>query len=112
LPFWDNELLDADFAKFNDLARSEDPVATLYDATDGDLQRSPRYRKLYESSDAVDELRVAFRSGRTCWTVAALVRPAGNDPFPAEEVQALRDLVPVAARALRHAAGRSMVPAG
>jgi DNA-binding NarL/FixJ family response regulator len=105
LPFWDNELLDPDFAKFIDLARSDDPVSTLYAATDGDLQRSPRYRKLYQASDAVDELRVAFRSGRTCWAVAVLVRPAGNDPFPIEEIQAVRELVPVAARALRHAAG-------
>ncbi len=103
VPFWDNELLDPDFLKFNDLARSHDPIGTLYEATDGDLARSPRYRKLLEPIDAPDELRVAFNSGTTCWAVASLVRPAGQSPFTVEEVHAVRDLIPVAARALRHA---------
>ena len=106
IPFWDNELLDPDFVKFNDLARSHDPVATLFEATDGELNRSPRFRKLYEPIGAGDELRVAFSSGRTCWAVGALVRPVGDGPFSTGEIQAVRDLVPVAARALRHAAGR------
>src|SRR5437868_3866608 len=43
VPFWDNELLDPDFNKFTALASCDDPVATLVDATDGDLERSPRY---------------------------------------------------------------------
>jgi DNA-binding CsgD family transcriptional regulator len=106
IPFWDNELLDPDFLKFNDLARSHDPVATLHEATDGELDRSPRFRKLYKPLGADDELRVAFSSGRTCWAVAALVRPEGSGPFPAGEIQDVRELVPVAVRALRHAAGR------
>jgi len=104
-PFWDNELLDPDFMKFNALARSTEPVATLYEATDGDLRRSPRYQKLLEELGADDELRVAFTAGSTCWAVAALVRPAGAGPFTAEEVHAVRGLVPVATRALRHAVG-------
>jgi hypothetical protein len=32
-PFWDNELLDPDFAKFTSLARSAEPVATLSQLT-------------------------------------------------------------------------------
>ena len=103
VPFWDNELLDPDFLKFNELARSHDPIGTLHEATDGDLRRSPRYRKLLEPAGALDELRVAFSSGTSCWGVAALVRPAGMEPFTPEEVRAVRDLVPIAARSLRHA---------
>ncbi|HEU5082402.1 MAG TPA: helix-turn-helix transcriptional regulator [Acidimicrobiales bacterium] len=103
VPFWDNELLDPDFLKFNELARSHDPIGTLYEATDGDLERSPRYRRLLAPFGAKDELRVAFSSGTTCWAVGALVRPAGMDPFTPEEVRAVRDLIPVAARSLRHA---------
>jgi DNA-binding NarL/FixJ family response regulator len=106
VPFWDNELLDPDFVKFNDLARRHDPVATLFDATDGDLQRSPRFQKLYGPMGAGDELRCAFTAGRTCWGVAALVRPVHAGPFAPAEVRAVGELVPVAARALRHAAGR------
>jgi hypothetical protein len=62
-PFWDNELLDPDFAKFSALARSAEPVATLSQLTDGDLARSPRYRKLYEPAGGGDEIRVAFTTG-------------------------------------------------
>lgn len=105
VPFWDNELLDPDFLKFNDLARSHDPVGTLHEATDGDLRRSPRFRKLMEPAGAGDELRVAFTSGTTCWAVGALVRPDEAGPFEPEEIAAVRDLVPVAARSLRHALG-------
>lgn len=112
VPFWDNELLDPDFLKFNDLARRHDPVATLYDATDGDLTRSPRYLKLYAGIEADDELRFAFTSGTTCWAVGTLIRPAGAGPFPPAEVQEVRDLAPVAVRAIRQAAGRMQDGAG
>jgi DNA-binding CsgD family transcriptional regulator len=105
--FWDNELLDPDFVKFNELARSHDPVATLHEATDGDLARSPRYQKLYRHIAADDELRVAFMSGTTCWAVATLVRPACAGPFTAEEINAVRELAPVATRALRTAASKA-----
>src|SRR4051812_39927123 len=38
-PFYDNELLDPDFAKFNVIARSSDPIAVLSELTDCDLAR-------------------------------------------------------------------------
>ena len=106
VPYWDNELLDPDFAKFNALARSSDPVAVLSDLTDGDLGRSPRYVKLFAPIGGGDEVRVAFSTGSSCWAVASLVRPADRGPFPADEVQRVRDLVPVAARAVRSAVMR------
>ncbi len=105
-PFWDNELLDPDFAKFSDLARSAEPVAVLSQLTDGDLDRSPRYRKLYEPAGGGDEIRVAFTSGASCWAVAAIVRDAELGPFPPEEFHAVRDLAPVGARAIRSAVMR------
>ncbi len=106
VPFWDNELLDPDFSKFNALARSSDPVATLADATDGDLSRSPRFQKLFNPLGGGDELRVAFTTGTTCWAVASLIRGADSGHFSPSEVQAVRDLVPVGARAVRHAVTR------
>jgi DNA-binding CsgD family transcriptional regulator len=105
-PFWDNELLDPDFAKFASLARSSEPVATLSQLTDGDLARSPRYRKLYEPAGGGDEIRAAFTTGTSCWAVAALVRGAELGPFPVEESQAVLELVPVAAQAIRSAVMR------
>jgi DNA-binding CsgD family transcriptional regulator len=103
VPFWDNELLDPDFAKFTVLAQSTDPVASLSDATDGDLDRSPRFCKMYKAEGAGDELRVAFRAGSSCWAVGFMLRPADLGPFSADEVQGIRDLVPLGARAVRAA---------
>lgn len=88
------------------MALSAEPVATLSQLTDGDLARSPRYRKLYEPAGGGDEIRVAFTTGTSCWAVAALVRSAELGPFPAEESQAVLELVPVAARAIRSAVMR------
>jgi DNA-binding CsgD family transcriptional regulator len=105
-PFWDNELLDPDFAKFSALARSAEPVATLSQLTDGDLARSPRYRKLYEPAGGGDEMRVAFTTGMSCWAVAALVRGADLGPFPTAEAHAVLELIPVVARAIRSAVVR------
>ncbi len=106
VPFWDNELRDPDFAKFNALARSSDPVASLYEATDGELARSPRFQKLYAHLDVGDELRIAFRSGESCWAVAWLIRDATLGPFTATEMSEVRNLVPVAARAISGAVTR------
>lgn len=106
VPFWDNELLDPDFVKFNALSRSSDPIGTLFDATDGDLERSPRFVKLLAGLGAGDELRVAFAAGGSCWAVASLVRAAARGPFALAEIDAVRGLVPVTTRAIGDAVTR------
>ncbi len=106
VPFWDNELLDADFNKFTDLARSHDPVATLFEAVDGDLERSPRYRKLFARASLSDELRAAFVAGSSCLAIGAFARPSDAGPFTTEEVADARQLVPVSTTVLRRALGR------
>lgn len=83
IPFWDNELLAPGFNKFNTLARSTDTVATLVEATDGDLARAPIYTDFYATFGVADELRAAFVLGRTCWGIAALHGPAMMAPSPA-----------------------------
>ncbi len=105
VPFWDNELLDPDFNKFNDLARSLEPVATLFDATDGELDRSPRYQRLYAAAGAVDELRVAFTSGPLCLGIGVFVRSDG-EAFTPTEARDVANLRTPAANALRRAFGR------
>ena len=106
VPFWDTELLDPDFCKFTELARAVDPVATLHQCTDGALERSPRWQKLYRHIDAADELRVAFVAGASCLAVGAFVRGHAHGPFTDEEVSDVRQLLPVATVALRRALGR------
>ncbi len=103
-PFWDNELLDPDFNKFNDLARSRDPVATLVEATDGDLARSPRHQKLYAAMGASDELRAVFVAGSQCLAIGSFLRTDGT-AFTAQEVCDVRALVGPATTLLRGALG-------
>lgn len=100
-PFWDNELLDPDFQKFTDLARSNEPVGVLSEVTDGDLARSPRFQKLWRPTEAADELRVAFRSGTTCLAIGSFVRPLEAGWFTEQEVADVRRLVPTATVLLR-----------
>jgi len=102
VPFWDNELLDPDFNKFNDLAKSLEPVATLAEATDGDLARSPRFQKLYASAGASDELRVAFVSGSSCLAIGAFVRCDGEVYSP-PQARDVRNLLGPAVNVLRSA---------
>jgi DNA-binding CsgD family transcriptional regulator len=108
-PFWDNELLDPDFNKFRDLLRCVDPVATLVDAVDGDLERSPRYQKFYRSNGVTDELRAVFASGPSCLAVAVFTRCEGC--FTPEELHDVRELVPVVTATFRSSFGRMAVTA-
>lgn len=102
-PFWDFELVAPGYNTFTTLARSTDHVATLYDATDGDLSRSPAYREMYQPLGGGDELRAAFVLGTTCWGIASLVREATAGPFPEDEVDGVRQLARFVARAFRQA---------
>ncbi len=100
-PFWDHELLAPGYNKFTDLARSTATVATLYDATDGDLARAPIYTNLYAQLGAVDELRAAFLVGSRCWGVATLLRAVDDGPFSDDDCRHVEALVPIIARSLR-----------
>lgn len=110
VPFWDNEILDPDFNKFNVLARSTEPVATLAVAVDGELQRSPRYQKLYADVGVVDELRAVFGSDGSSLGTGVFVRCAPAATYSDSEVAEVRELTAVGAAALRRASGR-FVPA-
>lgn len=102
-PFWDNELLAPGYNKFTDLARSTTAVATLFDATDGDLDRAPIYTNLYAQLGVADELRAAFVVGSRCWGVVSLLRPSDRGPFTDEECRHVEALVPLIAKSLRAA---------
>jgi DNA-binding CsgD family transcriptional regulator len=105
-PFWKLQLAWPGYNKFADLARRHDPVATLHDATDGELSRAPVYAQMYSQLGAADELRAAFVPGSSCWGIVALVRASEDGPFPDHEVAAVRSLCRFLARAFRHYALR------
>ncbi len=106
VPFWDNELLDPDFNKFNDLVRRVEPIATLTEATDGELRRSPRFQKLYSRYGASDELRVVFMAGATCLAIGAAVRTDGEEYSPTE-LRDVGNLLKPATEVLRRARHQS-----
>lgn len=102
-PFWDNELREADVNKFVDLARRDDPIATLHGALDDQLERSPRYRGLYRGLGVCDELRLAFVSSGRCLGVGAFLRPTSHGVYTSDDVAAVRALLPDARTQLRSA---------
>ena len=112
VPFWETELLLPGFNKFTELASRRDPVATLVDATDGDLERSSAFVRLYAPFGIADELRVAFLCGTTCWGVAVLVRTDEHGAFDEHEVAAVRQLAPLVARQLRSSVRSLSAPSG
>src|SRR5690606_22115942 len=76
-------------------------AATLVQATGGQLNRSRRYRALYQPLGVSDELRVAFaaRDG-SCWGLAQLTR-TGGAVFTDRERDLLAGAVPAVVAALR-----------
>ncbi len=61
------ELERDDYNRFAELADRRRPVATLSDATGGQLDRSPRYREMIAPAGAADELRAAFGDAFGVW---------------------------------------------
>src|SRR5262245_10471952 len=67
----EHELLRDDVNKFNWRAHSN-PVGHLSALTQGDLERSPRYREIYVPMALGDELRAALRVGNLNWGALCL----------------------------------------
>ena len=64
--FLKNEFLQDDVNKFATLARSRDPVNSLYAATAGEYARSPRFRDILAPMGFGDELRAALTVDGAC----------------------------------------------
>ena len=93
------EISEPDFNKFEALARSGRPVASLSAATGGELDRSRRHRELRGPSGFGDELRVALGP----WGGLTLLREAGRPDFTTAEVNAVTAAAPLLADGLRRA---------
>lgn len=85
------EYYEDDFNKMADVARSERGVATLHEATGGDVKRSAKYRLSMEplggEQEAIAGLRT--RSGEI-WGALALYRAPGEPLFDADELEFLK----------------------
>jgi DNA-binding CsgD family transcriptional regulator len=97
------EYYGKDFNKLADIARSARGVATLHEATGGDVDRSARYRETMRPFGADQEALVALRTrDGEAWGILALYRATGRPQFDADELALLRDLaMPLAEGARR-----------
>jgi DNA-binding CsgD family transcriptional regulator len=98
-----NELVQTDVNKFTRLAALRAPANSLYFATKGRLNESPRYRDICVPFGFGDELRAALHTGGACWGFMCLHREKKGSNFTAEEIAMLASLAPHLAQGLRAA---------
>ena len=101
--FLANEFLENDVNKFVYLARAGQPVQGLYEATQGEPERSPRYREILAPLGFGDELRAALRVGAVTWGVVCLHRELASPGFTSAETAFLGQVAPHLAEGLRTA---------
>ncbi|MHB0881891.1 LuxR C-terminal-related transcriptional regulator [Paenibacillus sp. SEL1] len=106
------EYLHDDMMKYDQLVRDGQSVATLHGSTQGQPDRSTRYRDVLHPAGFGDELRVPFMYKGSCWGFLTLFRHHGKPVFSEEEQQLLEALAPSIAYHLRQASvGLSPAPA-
>src|SRR4029079_19811785 len=96
-----NEDAVEDVNKFAQLARSERKTATMFEATGGRPERSPRFRDLLAKAGIGPELRSAFVADGAAWGAVILVRRSGQAEFDQREVDLLERASALFARAVR-----------
>ena len=103
LQFFENELVEPDFAKFADILRGPQPVAVLAKATRGEPERSARHRTIHRPLGFSGELRAVFATGGACWGVTCLTRREGDADFSAGEAAFVASICEHIAHGLRTA---------
>ena len=101
--FIENEFLQSDVNKFAWMVRSNTPVMSLVEATQGELARSQRYREILAPHALGDELRAVLSTGSVCWGFMCLHRAHASPDFTLTEAAYLARLTPHFAQGLRTA---------
>jgi DNA-binding CsgD family transcriptional regulator/PAS domain-containing protein len=96
-----------DYNRFAELADRRPPVSALSRATDGHLERSPRYREMLAPGGAADELRAAFPDAFGVWGALTLFSSTTFRDEHAKLVAAVAPTVTAALRAARRRGGDS-----
>lgn len=87
------EYYEDDCSKLADVARSARGVATLHEATGGDLTLSARYRTSIQPLGGEQEALVGLRTqSGAAWGILALYREPGQHTFDRDELEFLRDV--------------------
>ena len=82
--FMRNEFFDEDVNRWTTLARDRVGVRSLAEVTAGELEKSPRFRDIFQPLGLGDELRAVFRVGGICWGCMCMHREA-ESAFSKEE---------------------------
>src|SRR5260370_42457705 len=98
--FIENEFLHDDVNKFSWLARSATPVGGLIQATQRELEQSPRYREILAPLALGDELRAALITSGACWGFLCLHRDRSSPHFTPAEIAFIGRLTPHIAQGL------------
>jgi DNA-binding CsgD family transcriptional regulator len=101
--FIENEFLQDDVNKFAWMARNNMQVGDLVQATQGELERSQRYREILTPHALGGELRAALITGNVCWGFMCLHRDHSSPHFTLTEAAYLARLTPHFAEGLRTA---------
>ncbi|MET7403749.1 helix-turn-helix transcriptional regulator [Dactylosporangium sp. NPDC005572] len=111
---FDLEFRGGDSNGYAELAARAVPVASLHEATGGDLSRAERWRTLLRGLRVTDELRAVLRSEQQCWATLTLYRTGAAPPFTAHDVALVADAGGAMAEVFRLALLRAAlrVPAG
>jgi DNA-binding CsgD family transcriptional regulator len=99
----ENEFFQDDVNKCAWLAKSNTPVVSLAQATQGELERSQRYREILAPLALGDELRAALITGGACWGFMCLHRDQSGLHSTLAEAAYLARLTPHLAEGLRTA---------
>jgi DNA-binding CsgD family transcriptional regulator len=91
-----------DFIPMRALAQSDRHVATLSDATGGELDRSDRHREIMGPNGFGDELRAVLVDDFT-WGALVLVRGSDSRPFSPAEAAVMAEVTRYLAEGLRRA---------
>jgi DNA-binding CsgD family transcriptional regulator len=98
------EYSEDDFNQLSEVARSARGVATLQEATGGNVGRSARYRASMQPLGADQEVITALRTrGGEVWGALGLYRRPGQPPFDAEDLDFLHELSFALAEGVRRA---------
>ncbi len=96
--FFEDDVLEFDW-----MVRNRLPVGLLSEATEGKLEKAPRYRELVGPEGYGYELRGALSMGTQLWGGLALWREKGRPDFAARQVAFMRRVAPHIAAGLRAA---------
>ncbi len=109
LPTWarvrfiENEYLQDDYNKFVYLLKNDLPVGVLSQQTQGELQRSQRYRDILTPLAMDDEMRATFVANAACWGTLCLHRERAAPAYTPAEASFLAQFTPHIAEGLRKA---------